>query len=191
MWQLWVGVVLFGGMHLFSILFPARRNAVKAAMGVGVYMGLYTLISLVGVVFLALGYLSGRAGPNALSMVYEPWYGGRHVMMLLVLVGFILIFANGSKAHIRRWVGHPFSVGVILWSTGHLLVNGETAVVVIFAMFLVLSVFDVVLSVARGKWPTHEGNAMHDARAIAVGVVLFLIFAFGFHPYVLNIPVIG
>jgi uncharacterized membrane protein len=191
MWKLWLGVVLFAGPHLFSVLLPQQRNALKARLGEGAFKGLYSLLSLAGLVFLAMAYLAGRSGPNSLAVFYEPWAGGRHVMMLFVLVGFVLIFANGSRGYLRTYTRHPFSLGVALWSLGHLLVNGERAVVVIFGMFLLLSLLDIVMSEARRIRPDHVPHWRHDLRALLVGVLLFFVFALGFHPYVLNIPVLG
>lgn len=186
--SLWLGVVLFGGVHLFSMLLPSIRDGWKARLGAGRYMGLYSLVSLAGLVFLALGYLAGRADPAA-GDLYAPWSGARHVMMLVVLLGFILIFSNKNGGYISRSLHHPFSIGVALWSTGHLLVNGETAVVVIFGMLLLISLLDVVLGFARGKRATHVPQVKYDVRSVVVGLVLFAVFAFGFHPYVLHIPV--
>ncbi len=190
MWKLWAGVMLFGGVHLFSLFLPGARDRLKARIGEKAYKGLYSVVSLVGVVLLAMAYLARRSGPSSLDLVYEPYYGARHLMMLLVLAGFILIFSNQSKGYISKLTHNPFSLGVVLWSFGHLLVNGETAVVVIFGLFLVLSVLDIVLSEMRGKRPTHQPNWRHDVRSLVVGVVLFFVFALVFHPYVLNIPVI-
>lgn len=189
MWKLFAGVLLFAVPHLYSILLPAARDGLKAKLGEGAYKGLYSLVSLAGLVLLAMAYLAGRSGPNSLEMFYEPWLGGRLVMMLLVFVGFILIFANGSRGYIKKFVRNPFSWGIVLWSVGHLLVNGERAVVVIFGMFLILAILDIAANERRGFRPAHIPQWSHDLRALVVGVVLFFVFALGFHPYVLNISV--
>ena len=186
--SLWLGVLLFGGTHVFSLLMPAHRNGLKARWGEKRYMGIYSLVSLAGLVLLGFGYVAGR-GDVAAANLYEPWAGARHIMMLLVLVGFILIFSNKNGGYISRTLHHPFSIGVALWSLGHLLVNGEPAVVVIYGLFLALSLLDIFLGFARGKWATHVPNIRGDIRSVVVGLVLFAVFAFGFHPYVLQIPV--
>jgi uncharacterized membrane protein len=191
MWQLYLGVILFGGVHLWSILMPLSRNGVRDRLGRPAFMGLYTLISLIGIALLAWAYQIGRAGPASLDQFYEPLYGAKHVAFLLILVGFILIFSNKSQSHIRQWVKHPFSVGIALWSIAHLMMNGEKAVVVMFGLFLLLALLDIVLSLARGKNPVVIPRWPHDLRGILVGVVLYLVFMFGFHPYILNIPVAG
>jgi uncharacterized membrane protein len=189
MWQVYLGILLFGGVHLWSLFAPAQRDQLKARLGESRFKLAYSALSLAGVVFLALGYMHGRAGPGAPGLLYQPLDNARHLAMAVILLGFILIFSNGSKAHIRLWLKHPFSIGIMLWSAAHLLVNGETAVVLIFATFFLIALLDVVLSLARGSRPVFEPTWSHDLRAVIVGIVLYLIFMLGFHPYVLNIPV--
>lgn len=186
---LWLGVLLFGGVHVLFMALPSLRAILVGKLGENGFKGLYSLISVVGLAALAKAYLVGRSGPASLEQFYQPLDGARQVMMVLVLVGFILIFSNKSKGYIGHTLRHPFSIGVALWAIGHLLVNGERAVVVIFAMFLFISLLYIALSVARGKGPTHQPQLRYDVRSMVVGMVLYVVFALGFHPYVLNIPV--
>lgn len=191
MWKLWLGVLLFAGPHLYSTLLPAARDRLKARLGEGPYKGLYTLASLAGIVLLALAYLDGRAGPNALEVFYEPPAAGRHINMLFSLLAFILVAASHGKGYIKSFVKQPMSMGMALWSIGHLLANGEKTVVAIFAMLLVVSVLDIIFSTARGKVPSHEPRIRSDIVAVIAGVVVYAVLAFGFHPYILNVPVAG
>jgi uncharacterized membrane protein len=188
MWQLYLGLLLFCGTHLYSTVFPSSRDRLKSSFGEGAFKGLYSLLSALGLVLLAWAYVAGRGDG---TLLYEPLYAARHVILLLILFAFILIFSNGSQSHIRGAVKHPFSIGIALWSIAHLMMNGEPAVVGIFGGFLVVALADLVFSFARGKVPRFEPRWSHDLRGIAVGVILYLVFAFGFHTYVLNVPVAG
>ncbi len=62
--------------------------------------------------------------------------------------------------------------------------------VLLFGTFLVLAVLDIILSTVRGKRPGHDPQIRSDMTAVVSGVVLYAIFLFGFHPYVLNVPII-
>jgi uncharacterized membrane protein len=190
MLTLYLGVLLFGGTHLFSMFFPSARNQLKEKLGESPYKGLYSILSLIGLVLLGWGYWQVRSGDGGSGNFYEPLPWARHLTMLLVLAGFILIFSNQSKGYIHKIVQHPFSAGIGLWSLGHLLANGEKSVVVIFSLFLVLSILDIGFSTARGKTAVHTPSFGRDVRSIVVGVVLYLVFLFGFHPYVLHVPVL-
>jgi uncharacterized membrane protein len=191
MTALYLGLLAFGLPHLFSMLMPAARDALKARIGEGAYKGLYTLLSLAGVVGMGIGYWHGRAGPAALDMVYEPLLWARHITITLALLGWILIAASHGKSHIKAWIKNPMSWGFALWSLGHLLVNGETAVVYIFGLIFALAVLDIILSTVRGTFTPFEPRIRSDVIAVVAGTVVFLALSLGFHPWVLNIPVLG
>jgi uncharacterized membrane protein len=83
------------------------------------------------------------------------------------------------------------SIGILLWSGGHLLVNGQRSDVWLFGTFFLVSLADILSSELRGKRPDYVPRLRSDVIAVAVGMVLYVVFLLGFHPYVLNIPVIG
>ena len=188
MGKLWLGALLFAGPHLVSTVVPALRDHLKERLGEGPFKGLYALVSLVGVVLLVLAYVQARSGGG--GVLYEPWSGARHLNMLLSLAGFILMASARGQGYIRRAVKHPQSLGMALWATGHILANGEMAVVVIFAAILVVALADIVFSLGRGRVPTHAPQLRSDLVAIAGGTVVYLVLLFGFHPYILNVPVL-
>jgi uncharacterized membrane protein len=190
MTYLWLGALLFGGLHLFSTVLPAQRNALRGAVGEKAWKGAYSLLVLLGVVFFVLAYRSIGEGDLG-EMLYQPWVQGKHLVMLLIWLMFILLGASHGKGYIKSYVRHPMSLGIALWSGGHLLVNGERALVWLFGTFFVVAIADLIFSFARGKRPTHEPRLRSDIVAVVAGTVLYLIFLFGFHPYVLGVPVVG
>jgi hypothetical protein len=46
------------------------------------------------------------------------------------------------------------------------------------------------MSEIRGKRPDYIPRVRSDIIAVVVGLVLYAVFLFGFHPYVLNVPVV-
>jgi uncharacterized membrane protein len=188
---IYIGALLFGGTHLISILFPGLRDRLKAGLGEKPWKGLYALFSLFGLVLMIVGYSGSRAGPATADVLYEGWYEMRHLTMLLVLLGFILVGASHGKGYLKAWLHNPMSIGIVLWAGGHLLVNGQRADVWLFAPFVAIGLADIVMSELRGKRPAHTPRLRSDVIAVIAGVVLYLVFAFLFHPYVLNVPVMG
>ena len=184
------GIVIFASAHLFSLLLPDVRNGLRRGLGEGPYKGLYSLVSLAGLALMIWGFWSLSSGPAASDFVYVPAESMRHVTMLLVLLGFICLGAFHGKGHLKLWLRNPFSVGIVLWSFGHLLSNGRLYDVLLFGTFLVLAVLDIILSTARGKRPVHDPNIRSDVIAVVVGVVLYGVFLFGVHPYIFNVPII-
>ncbi len=187
---LYAGCLLFGGSHLFSILFPSLRDSFRRRLGEKAWKGLYSIISLAGIVLMALGYLQSRAGPAVADLLYDGWYEGRHLTMLLVLLAFILIGASHGKGYLKKWLRNPMSIGIVLWSAGHLIVNGQRSDVWLFGTFLLVGLADILMSELRGKRPDFNPRFRSDVIAVVVGLVLYAIFLFGFHPYVLNVPVV-
>lgn len=184
------GIVVFAGVHLFSMLFPGHRDKLFQRLGEGPFKGLYSLISLAGLGLMIWGFWTLSSGPAASDFIYMPAESMRHVTMLLVLLGFICLGAFHGKGYLKLWLRNPFSVSIVLWSFGHLLSNGRVYDVLLFGTFLVLAVLDIVLSTARGKRPSHEPNFRSDGAAVIIGVALYAVLLFGFHPYILNVPVI-
>ena len=190
MTALYLGIVLFGGSHLFSIFFPGVRDGLKARLGEKAWKGLYALASLAGIVLLVIGYWGSRSGPRAADWLYVPAEWSRHVVMLFVLLAFILLGASHGKGYLKKWLHNPMSIGIGLWSAGHLLANGKRTDVYLFGLFLVVALADIIMSEIRGKRPSHEPRLRSDVIAVIAGMVLYVIFLFGFHPYVLNLPIV-
>lgn len=187
---LWLGALLFGGLHLFSTILPVQRDSLKGNIGEKAWKISYAVLSLLGIICFVLAYRAMGDG-NLGDFLYQPWVRGKHLVMLLTLLMFILIGASHGKGYIKSFVRHPMSLGIALWSGGHLLVNGERAVVWMFGTFFVVALADLIFSFARGKRPTHEPRLRSDIIAVVLGVLLFLVFLLGFHPYVLGVPVVG
>ncbi len=190
MTALYLGIILFGGIHLFSIFCPGWRDGLKAKLGEKAFKGLYALVSLAGLVFLIMGYMASRGGPLAADWVYVPASWSKHVTMLFVLLAFVLLGASHGKGYLKKWLHNPMSIGIALWATGHLLSNGKRTAVYMFGMFLVVALADIIMSELRGKRPSHEPRLRSDIIAVIAGMVLYVIFLFGFHPYVLNLPIV-
>jgi uncharacterized membrane protein len=182
-----LGLAVFFAIHLVRIAAPGFRDA-QIAASENRWKGIYTVISLVGLGLIIWGWHVYR--PEAPEM-YAPPEWGRHVTPLLVLVAFILIAAaNAPAGYIRHYLKHPFLTGIILWSLGHLLANGDLASLLLFGSFLVYSVVDLVAVIPRGDPAPAVVRPRSDVIAIVAGAVIFAIFGlwlhewlFGFDPF--------
>lgn len=187
----WIGTVLFAGVHLFSLLLPGQRDALKARFGERAWKGGYAVVALAGLALMIRGFFMSRAGPAAADLLYYPADWLRPVTMLMVLLAFIALGAAHGKGYIKLWIKHPMSIGFALWAGGHLLANGKRADVYLFGVFLALALIDIAVSSARGKHPAHEPRIRSDVIAVIAGMALYAFFLLVFHPYALNLPVAG
>ena len=170
------GIAVFAGVHLFSMLLPGQRDRLKPRLGEGPYKGLHSLASLIGLGLMIWGFWDLSTGPAASDFVYIPAESLRHVTMLLVLLGFVCLGAFHGMGYLKLWLRNPFSVGIALWSFGHLLSNGRLHDVLLFGTFLILALLDIILSTARGKRPSHEPRLRSDVTAVISGLVLYAVF---------------
>ena len=179
------GLVLFFALHLIPSVVPLRV-ALIARLGPGAYRGLFSLVSLAGLVLMAWGF--ARAP-------FEPLYAvpgwGRQVSMFAVPAALVLLAAARMPTHMRAVLRHPMLLGVLLWATAHLLSNGDLRSVVLFGSFAVFAVFDLVSVVARGKQPSTDKapRLAMDGAAVVAGLIAAGLLTV-FHGTLFGVPVI-
>ncbi|MGI9462632.1 MAG: NnrU family protein, partial [Aestuariivirgaceae bacterium] len=179
-----VGLVLFFGVHIVPM--TPLKPALQRGLGENPYKGLFSVISLIGLGVTIWGFSMLRSGPGAFPIYWPPeWL--RPVSTVLIFAGFICLGAFHGKGYLKLWLRHPMSIGIALWSLGHLLSNGRQTAVVFFACFLAYAVLDIVVGLAKGKVPTHEPRIRSDIIAVVVGTAAFLFFAW-LHQYMVGIP---
>lgn len=177
--RLLAGMVVFLGVHSVSIVAPAWRDRMVAAIGAGPWKGLYSILSLVGFLLLIGGYAAARLEPVVL---YVPPAGLRHVAALLMLPVFPLLLAAYLPGRIKSTTKHPMLVAVKAWALAHLLANGMLADLVLFGGFLAWAVADRISLKRRAPRPApgappsraNDLIAVVGGLAIYAGMVAFL-----------------
>ncbi|MCB1384875.1 MAG: NnrU family protein [Nitratireductor sp.] len=180
-----VGLVLFLGVHSVRMLAPRWRDAKLASMGEGPWKGVYSLISLVGFALLIWGYAQARADA---PILYVPPAWGRHVAWLLMALAFIcLMVFNLPAGRLKPMLKHPFLLSVKLWATAHLLANGDAASVLLFGAFLAWAVWNRIAVKRRGGALPAPGPVGNDIAAVVSGLVLWALFAFWAHQWLIGV----
>ncbi|HBX96402.1 MAG TPA: NnrU family protein [Hyphomonas sp.] len=185
------GLVVFFGVHLFSA-FRSRKPGedLKQRIGYGPYMGLYSLISLIGLVLIIYGYDAARWMG---SLYFAPSWGS-HVNMALMLPALIfLVAANLPTGRIKKALKHPMLVAVKLWALGHLLANGEWNSIILFGSFLAYAVIDRIAVKKRGdNGPPGDVavSNMGDIGALVIGTGVYVAFVFHLHQWLIGVPVV-
>ena len=132
------GLLLFLGVHSTRVFADDWRNQTRARLGAGAFKGVYSLVSLAGLVLLVWGYSVARQQPVVL---WSPPVAMRHVAALLTLFSFVLLAAaNVPGNQIKARLHHPMVLGVKVWALAHLLANGTLADVLLFGSFLVWAI---------------------------------------------------
>ncbi|MGO4524763.1 NnrU family protein [Microvirga sp. 2MCAF35] len=186
------GLVIFLGIHSFSMA-RRRRAALIARIGEGPYKGLYSLVSLIGIALIAVGFGQYRA--NGYIPVWDPPVWTRHLALLLVWLAFICLAAAYLPGHIKARLKHPMLAGVKIWALAHLLANGDLGSILLFGSILIWAVLARISAKRRDVAAQHGGSAApagwrNDTLAVVIGTMAYLVFVFWLHPWLIGVPVV-
>lgn len=155
--------IFFVGIHVFISGSPLR-GVIVARIGERAYLGLFSVLSLLGIVWLVYAYAHSDG-----VWLWNPPMALRWAAPLIALIAFAFVViglttpsptATGGESRldldepaqgILRVTRHPFLWGVALWAALHLGLNGNSASLVLFASMLVLALLGPVLIDAKRR----------------------------------------
>ncbi len=174
-----LGMMLFLGIHSISIVAPAWRDRTAAGLG-NAWRGIYSLISIAGLVLIVWGYGIARRSP---VMLYAPPAWTHYLTAVLMLPVFTLFLAAYLPGRIKGAVQHPMLFSVMLWAAAHLAATGMLADVVLFGGFLGWAVADRVSFGRRTQRaiPMAPATKLNDLIAVAGGLVIYVVFVLWLH----------
>ena len=179
--MLWIGLILFFGVHLVPSV-PGAREGLIGRLGAGPYKGLFALVSIAGLVIAGFGYADMDYRELWERPVWAP-----HLAMTVMPFVFVLWVAAEMKGHIRMKLKHPMVLGMLLWALVHLLNNGDLGSLYLFGAFALYSVLSIVSANRRGKVPDYPSpQGKFDVIAIVVGLALYTGVLFA-HEFVLGV----
>ncbi len=181
-----LGLVVFLGSHIF-VTFRETRAALIARLGVG-YRALFALVAIVGLALIIYGYGDYRA--HGWVQIWSPPAFMRHITITLMLFAAIFIAAL-IPSHIKAWIKHPMVTSVKTWALAHLLSNGDLGSILLFGAFLLWGGYARVAAKRRGDrgFANPPAGWTNDIIVVVLGVVVFFLLAYYFHPYVIGVPV--
>jgi uncharacterized membrane protein len=174
-----LGLAVFLGVHSISIVAPGWRDRTAGRLG-NAWRGLYSLVTIAGVVLIIRGYGIARHNP---VMLYTPPAWTQYVTAVLMLPVFPLFLAAYFPGRIKAALQHPMLLSVMLWALAHLAASGMLANVVLFGGFLAWAVADRV----SFTWRTQRAIAtapsmrLNDGIAIMAGLVFYVVFEHWLH----------
>ncbi|MFZ3034118.1 MAG: NnrU family protein [Parvibaculum sp.] len=146
--------IFFLAIHLL-VSGTSFRGKLVGAMGENAYIGLFSLASISGIVWLCMAYNATNDIPNRLYWVAP--VGLVHAAPLVMIVAFLfaliglttpnptavkaeaLLDKPDAVKGMLRITRHPFLWAVILWSALHIGLNGDRASIMFFGTFLLLA----------------------------------------------------
>ncbi|MFQ5667813.1 MAG: NnrU family protein [Candidatus Binatia bacterium] len=146
-----LAAAFFVGIHVF-ISGTSLRAAIVSKTGERAFQGLFSLLSLGGIVWMIQAY---RHAPDI--ALWGQVDALRPAALLLMIVAFLFVViglatpsptAVGGESQLDqqepatgllRITRHPFLWGVAIWAFTHLVINGDAAAVALFGGFLLLA----------------------------------------------------
>jgi len=186
-----LGLVVFLGAHVFVSMRNERATLISR-IGRGPYLGLFALVSIVGLVLIGFGFARYRAA--GLIPVWYPPAWTRQIVVAAMWPTSIAVVAAYIPGDIKRVLKHPMLVGVKIWAVAHLCANGDLGGMILFAAVLAWAVYDRITLKRRsdpGAPPIPLGGRRNDIIAVVVGTILYLALGFVFHPIVVGLPAFG
>ena len=145
----------------------AMRGVIVKAIGEGPFMGLFSLASVAGLVWLGMAYGQAR---GAGALYWDLGAGGKHAALALVLLSMLLVVPGlltpnptsvkqegaldkpDAIKGMLRVTRHPFLWGVAIWALAHLLANGDAPSLILFGALLALALSGgASIDAKRGK----------------------------------------
>ena len=182
-----IGLIIFLGSHSTRIFAESWRNQIIDRIGEVKWKGLYTIISLIGFIIMVIGYGQAR---QSTVVLWQPNTFLIYIALALNLIAFIFLAGSSpSNNAIRLKLKHPMILGVKVWALAHLLSNGTLVNLILFGAFLIWAVLD--FRSARKRPILIPEKAIVSTKAtvitIASGVILWIIFIFGLHQYLIGV----
>ncbi|MFT6022233.1 MAG: putative membrane protein [Ascidiaceihabitans sp.] len=164
-----LGLILWIVPHYWKRIAPDHRAGVgdKGKMVV-------TVLSFVAIACMIFGYRSAET-----TFVWSLPGFVQHINNLMMLVAFFLIGMSATTGRLRGKMRHPMLWGVIVWAVAHLLVNGDSASILLFGGMLAWAVGSIILINRREPvWDRPEpGAASKDIILVVITLVTFFIAA--------------
>jgi uncharacterized membrane protein len=151
-------------------------------MGENGYKGAFSLVSLIGVVLIVIGY-----GQAPRDQIFQPSETARLFLPVGMAIAFVLMATAYVPGRLRRLLRHPMLSGVLIWSVLHLLANGDLASNLLFGGFAAWSVFAIISATRRGqKIGGARASARADVLGVALGLALFALVLY-LHPILFGV----
>jgi uncharacterized membrane protein len=148
-----IGLLLIIAIHLLPAL-PAIRGSLVDRLGEKTYRLLFSVVSLLAVILLAMGM--GQAE-------YVPLWGelpfGRDLAPVLMAVSVFLLTVAYVPSNLRRLLRNPMLWAVVFWALSHLLVAGHLAAVMLFGGLGAYALYAIFWRGGRREWQSAEPRA--------------------------------
>ena len=180
------GLVIWSIVHLLPSLAPERKQQIIERRGETVYKLSFTICILAALALIIFGWRS-----TVPVFLYQAPVGLVHFSKLLVLIAFILFGASNYPTRIKNFVRHPQLMGVVVWASAHLVINGDSRSIWLFGGLATWAILEMVFINRRdGEWVKQPVPGWgREIRGLIISLVVFLVVAM-IHPYIAGVAIV-
>lgn len=173
------GISFWAVMHFIPAGLPGVRKQIISVTGEKAYRGVFALLVVIALVMIIAGWRS-----TVPVVIYAPPSWGPNATLLFIFAAVVLFGAAHAKTNIKRVIRHPQLNGLLLWSIGHIVSNGDIRSLVLFGGLGLWAFVEMALINHRdGEWLKPERASLKsEAIGATVSVVVFLVLI-ALHPY--------
>ena len=183
MFGLIVGMLIWSGVHLIPSLGRPLRSSLIERLDEQKYQGLFALAILSSLALIIFGWRSALPDP-----VYSTPAWGRLAAIVFMYPALVLFVASGMPSNLKRFIRHPQLTGVLVWSIGHLLANGDSRSLVLFGGMGAWSIV-AMLAINRrdGEWVKPGSSPVSvDVKLVLIAAIAYAALLFA-HPYLAGV----
>ncbi|MGL4474497.1 MAG: NnrU family protein [Shewanella sp.] len=179
-----VGVLIWAGVHLSLAAAPNITQGLKQSLGAKRFKAMFASLIILGLACIIIGWRSSTPS------VYWNFSWAPHLTALLMLLAFIVFGTSMYPSRLRCVIRHPMLSAVIIWAGAHLLANGDSRALVLFAGLGLWAAIEILLINRRdGDYaPKAPGSWLREIRGLTISIVLFAVTVF-LHPYFAGVSV--
>lgn len=178
------GIAIFYGVHLVPLL--SLKSRLKNSLGELPYMGLFSLVSALG-----LGLMIYGKGTADFIPLWEPMSGAHWIPIVLMLPALILICWAYLPCSMKARLGHPMLQGIALFSIAHLFANGDLASVLLIGSFGLYSVVTIIRLNRNSDGKASKvvvKTPAWNALGIVMGILAYALVAV-YHQQITGMPI--
>ena len=165
-----LGLTLFFAPH-FLREFGLRQPLKSSLPSEGSYMGLYSLVALVG-----LGLIIWGKSLSPFQMIWQPIYEWRSLSLMLMIPALICVVAgNAPLSYLRKILRNPMLVGILLWSLSHLWSNGDFSSMLLFGSFAIWSSVKIFTMRSVIDFESKSPKLIWDIISLLAGLSLYVL----------------
>tara|TARA_R110000823_G_scaffold130015_17_gene258079 strand:- start:12057 stop:12617 length:561 start_codon:yes stop_codon:yes gene_type:complete len=181
-----LGIALFAAVHFIPSLAPSLKVAWVQRMGENGYKGVFSLLLLAALAMIIVGWRSATP-----VYLYTPPAILYPIALGVMIFAFALLVVSNRASRLSRLIRHPQLTGVALWGVAHLLLNGDSRSMALFAGLSLWAVAEIIaINRREGVWIKSAAPAWGSELVTLIITAIVVAVVIAVHPWLAGVAVL-